>query len=721
MWSGQGPVVGSGSNVRRNAILIALWATGMVAVGGVLLGSGADATAVAVSLAVMAGLGLFVIFTGRAAGGGSRTGRSAANAAALRQALERLDEAVAIEELPGGGAAGIPIYLDPAFMRLCGVEADDNPPGSIPSLLSNAFSDAGVTNAPDGGSAPGSIEDAAAAAHGETTRILEVSGPGPRNEAKRYQIQVVPVGEGLRVWRVRDVTDARRSEDRARDRLAVLSRALENAPFGLLLLDKDRLVREANANFRQLIGRDALNGAPFLDLFKAEDRPAIAAMLDNLNTQRAAGPVDVSPDTGQEVSLTLHVSRSAETRGGSGGMLVYVLDATERKRLEMQFAQSQKMQALGQLAGGVAHDFNNMLTAIIGFCDLVLQRHHQGEQTFADVMQITQNAKRAARLVRQLLAFSRQQPLQPRLTNVTDILAEISSLLRRVLGERVTLKMTHGRDLGLIKADHSQLEQVVINLAVNARDAIDGFGALDIETSMVDFMAPTPLSGETVPPGRYLVIAVTDTGAGIPDHIRDRIFDPFFTTKGIGEGTGLGLSMVYGSLQQMGGFITVDSRTTGETGTTFRLYIPEAAPHGTEIQDDLAAAGPENDVTGGGEILLVEDEDPVRLFSARALRSKGYVVTEARTGAAALEILAENTFDLLITDMMMPEVDGATLIKTARKDMPDLPVVCISGYTQEAVAKEITALPKVYFLPKPFSLKQLAAKVKTALQPDGQG
>jgi len=709
--------------VRRNAILIALWITGMAAVGGVLYGAGTDVIALAVTLAVMAALGLFVLLTGGSPGKGAfGTGaaRSAANSAALRRALERLDEAVAVEELSGDGLLGTPLYLDPPFLRLCGLEPGDELPDAIPVLLAKAFSDAGMMEMPDGKSAPNGIEAAAASALGEAVRILEISGPGPRNDAKRYQIQIVPVGEGLRVWRVRDVTDVRRSEDKARDRLAVLSRALENAPFGLLLLDKDRLVREANANFRQLIGRDSLNGANFLDLFKEEDRPAITAMLDELEGRRAAGPLDVSPASGQEVSLTLHVSRSAETRGGTGGMLVYVLDATERKRLEMQFAQSQKMQALGQLAGGVAHDFNNMLTAIIGFCDLVLQRHHQGEQTFADVMQITQNAKRAARLVRQLLAFSRQQPLQPRLTNVTDILAEISSLLRRVLGERVTLKMTHGRDLGLIKADHSQLEQVVINLAVNARDAIDGFGELNIETSMVEFTAPTPLSGETAPPGRYLVIAVIDTGAGIPDQVRGRIFDPFFTTKGIGEGTGLGLSMVYGSLQQMGGFITVDSRTEGETGTTFRLYVPEAAPHGTEIQDDLNAAGPESDVTGGGEILLVEDEDPVRLFSARALRSKGYVVTEARTGAAALEILEENSFDLLITDMMMPEVDGATLIKTARKDMPDLPVVCISGYTQEAVAKEITALPKVYFLPKPFSLKQLAGKVKAALQPEGQ-
>ena len=710
--------------MRRNVILIALWTTGMAAVGGVLYGAGTDGIALAVTLAVMAALGLFVLFTGGGLGEGamgSGAARSAANSAALRRALERLDEAVAVEELSGDGLSGTPLYLDPPFLQLCGIEPGDELPDAIPALLAKAFSDAGVMETPEGKSAPNGIEAAAASALGGAVRILEISGPGPRNDAKRYQIQIVPVGDGLRVWRVRDVTDVRRSEDKARDRLAVLSRALENAPFGLLLLDKDRFVREANANFRQLIGRDSLNGANFLDLFKEEERPAITAMLDELESRRAAGPLDVSPASGQEVSLTLHVSRSAETRGGSGGMLVYVLDATERKRLEMQFAQSQKMQALGQLAGGVAHDFNNMLTAIIGFCDLVLQRHHQGEQTFADVMQITQNAKRAARLVRQLLAFSRQQPLQPRLTNVTDILAEISSLLRRVLGERVTLKMTHGRDLGLIKADHSQLEQVVINLAVNARDAIDGFGELNIETSMVEFTAPTPLSGETAPPGRYLVIAVIDTGAGIPDHVRGRIFDPFFTTKGIGEGTGLGLSMVYGSLQQMGGFITVDSRTEGETGTTFRLYVPEAAPHGTEIQDDLSAAGPESDVTGGGEILLVEDEDPVRLFSARALRSKGYVVTEARTGAAALEILEENSFDLLITDMMMPEVDGATLIKTARKDMPDLPVVCISGYTQEAVAKEITALPKVYFLPKPFSLKQLAGKVKAAFQPEGQG
>ncbi|RVU34634.1 response regulator [Hwanghaeella grinnelliae] len=711
--------------MRRNAILIALWVTGMAAVGGVLYGAGTNTIALAVTLAVMTALGLFVLFTGGSLGGGpigagAGAARAAANTAALRQALEHLDEAVGVEEVSGDGLSGKPRYLDPLFLQLCGLEPGEEPTEAVPALLAKAFSDAGISEMPDGGSVPSGIEAAAKAALNEA-RSLEVSGPGPRNDAKRYQIQIVPVGEGLRVWRVRDVTDVRRSEDKARDRLAVLSRALENAPFGLLLLDRDRLVREVNASFRQLIGRDSLNGASFLDLFKEEDRPAITAMLDELENRRAAGPLDVSPESGQEVSLTLHVSRSAETRGGNGGMLVYVLDATERKRLEMQFAQSQKMQALGQLAGGVAHDFNNMLTAIIGFCDLVLQRHHQGEQTFADVMQITQNAKRAARLVRQLLAFSRQQPLQPRLTNVTDILAEISSLLRRVLGERVTLKMTHGRDLGLIKADHSQLEQVVINLAVNARDAIDGFGELNIETSMVEFTAPTPLSGETAPPGRYLVIAVIDTGAGIPDQVRSRIFDPFFTTKGIGEGTGLGLSMVYGSLQQMGGFITVDSRTEGETGTTFRLYIPEAAPHGTEIQDDLSAAGPESDVTGGGEILLVEDEDPVRLFSARALRSKGYVVTEARTGAAALEILAENKFDLLVTDMMMPEVDGATLIKTARKDMPDLPVVCISGYTQEAVAKEITALPKVYFLPKPFSLKQLAGKVKAALQPEGQG
>ena len=680
----------------------------MAAVGGLLVGTGAPTAAVAATLSVIAALGLAAWLFGRGRGG---PGEGGLGAAQIREALSLMDEPVAVET--AGDGAGRVLYLNAPFARFCGVE-DDPGDASVHQLLADALQD------PEDAEAAAETEEALRyLADGEgdgTVRHRDLVGPGPRHDSARFHVWTARAGSGHRVWVLRDLTRFSRAEEKARDRLAVLSRALEQAPFGLILLDENNAVREANATFRQMVGRETLTGSGFADLFGVKDRPAVTAMLAEPDAVTRAGTVDAAPLAAPDMTLTLHASRTAESRGGRGGVLLYVVDATERKRLELQFAQSQKMQALGQLAGGVAHDFNNMLTAIIGFCDLVLQRHHQGEQTFADVMQITQNAKRAARLVRQLLAFSRQQPLEPKLTNVTDVLADISSLLKRVLSERVAFELKHGRDLGLIRADHSQLEQVIINLAVNARDAIDGDGRLSIETAMEDFAEPQAIGGATAPAGRYLKISVADTGSGIPSEIIDRIFDPFFTTKDIGAGTGLGLSMVYGTLQQMDGFVSVESRTEGETGTTFFLYIPEAAPHGTEIHDDAAAAGPEGDSTGGGEILLVEDEDPVRLFSARALRSKGYIVTEARTGAAALEILAENSFDLLVTDMMMPEVDGATLIRTARGDRPDLPVVCISGYTQEAVAEEITALPRVYFLPKPFSLKQLAAKVKTALQ-----
>ncbi len=691
-------------------MLAVLWALGMMAVGAMLWGADTDPLAVAATLSVIAALGVAAWLFRRP----RRDATPAVGAKAVRDALDHLEDAVAVEAVSKDGTAQRILYLNAVFARLCGVE--DVPVGTVESLLAAA-----LVGTVEGGRAIESeqaLRGLCSGPLGADVRHAVVVGPGARHDSRRFHIWTVPTEDGSRVWIIRDVTQLSRGEEKARDRLAVLSRALEQAPFGLILLGEDGTVREANATFRQMVGRDTLSGHDFAGLFREQDRPAIGTMLGAQGPEGRTSPVDAAPLSEPETTLTLHASRTAENRGGRGGALLYVLDATERKRLEMQFAQSQKMQALGQLAGGVAHDFNNMLTAIIGFCDLVLQRHHQGEQTFADVMQITQNAKRAARLVRQLLAFSRQQPLEPKLTNVTDVLADISSLLKRVLGERVSFDLTHGRDLGLVKADHSQLEQVIINLAVNARDAIEGDGKLSIETGMVEFEEPEAIGGVTAPAGRYLKIDVADSGTGIPEEIIDRIFDPFFTTKDIGAGTGLGLSMVYGSLQQMEGFVGVDSRTAGETGTTFSLYIPEAAPHGTEIHDDTAAVGPEGDSTGGGEILLVEDEDPVRLFSARALRSKGYIVTEARTGAAALEILAENQFDLLVTDMMMPEVDGATLIKTARGDMPDLPVVCISGYTQEAVAEEITSLPRVYFLPKPFSLKQLAAKVKTALQQD---
>jgi two-component system cell cycle sensor histidine kinase/response regulator CckA len=375
------------------------------------------------------------------------------------------------------------------------------------------------------------------------------------------------------------------------------------------------------------------------------------------------------------------------------------------------------MQAVGQLAGGVAHDFNNLLTAMIGFCDLLLLRHRAGDQSFADIMQIKQNANRAASLVRQLLAFSRQQTLRPKVLDVTDTLAELSQLLRRLIGQHVVLKIVHGRDLGLVRVDQGQFEQVVINLAVNARDAMPTGGSLTVRTSNVSVPEPVDVAHETMPPGEYVRIEVIDSGVGIPKAVQARIFEPFFTTKPVGMGTGLGLSTVYGIVRQTGGFILVDSESepSPNPGTTFAIYLPRHAGGAADdkpASEEIERADP--DLTGSATVLLVEDEDPVRLFTARALRNKGYRVIEAKSGEVALELMAGHSerIDVLITDAVMPVIDGPSLIKLVRDQRPDIRVICISGHTDEALRQRIATAGDVLFLPKPFSLKQLALRVK---------
>jgi two-component system cell cycle sensor histidine kinase/response regulator CckA len=333
-------------------------------------------------------------------------------------------------------------------------------------------------------------------------------------------------------------------------------------------------------------------------------------------------------------------------------------------------------------------------------------------------MQIKQNANRAANLVRQLLAFSRQQTLQPKVLNITDALAELSNLLRRLIGENIELKMVHGREVGLVKVDQGQLEQVIINLAVNARDAMANGGRLTIRTSNVTTTAPVVRGSEEMPPGEYVAIEVIDTGIGIPPENINRIFDPFFSTKEVGSGTGLGLSTVYGIVRQTGGFIFVDSRDG--KGAHFTIYLPLH-----RVQESQSAAAAElpdaqsRDLTGAGRILLVEDEDPVRVFSARALRNKGYEVLEARSGEQALDHLAKHNraIDLLITDVVMPKMDGPTLIRRVRALRPDIRVICISGYAEEKFRDRIDADGgTIHFLAKPFSLKQLAGKVKDVIR-----
>jgi two-component system cell cycle sensor histidine kinase/response regulator CckA len=378
------------------------------------------------------------------------------------------------------------------------------------------------------------------------------------------------------------------------------------------------------------------------------------------------------------------------------------------------------MQAMGQLAGGVAHDFNNLLTAMIGFCDLLLQRHGPGDISFADIMQIKQNANRAASLVRQLLAFSRRQALQPKLFDVTDALADLSNLLRRLLGETIELTITHGRDLGLVRVDPGQFDQVIINLSVNARDAMmQGGGLLSISTRAATVERPYQRGDDIMPPGSYVAIEVADNGTGIADEHIGRIFEPFFSTKEVGAGTGLGLSTVYGIVRQTDGYIFVDSEI--DNGTRFTIYLPrfeQIEAVATAVADEAESDPPaRRDLTGAGTVLLVEDEDAVRLFGSRALKNQGYNVIEARSAETALEALRVTPqVDVLVTDVVMPGMDGATLAKMVRRDRPGIQVILMSGYSEDVAPEKVAGEDDMFFLPKPFSLKQLASLVKEAMQ-----
>ncbi|HYM71508.1 MAG TPA: PAS domain-containing protein [Stellaceae bacterium] len=533
---------------------------------------------------------------------------------------------------------------------------------------------------------------------------------------------VVGAGDELRTHSiVRDLTPEREWEAALRLSRERFQRFFANAPVGIALIDRFGRLEEANRALGELFGAAPhdLIGQPLIGFVNEDDRRELAVKLAAAAEGSVPpGPIEVRLKGLRDKTSVLFLGRLDGMEGGDGGLMLHFIDVTEQKNLEIQFAQSQKMQAVGQLAGGVAHDFNNLLTAMIGFCDLLLMRFRPGDPSFADIMQIKQNANRAANLVRQLLAFSRQQTLQPRILDITDVLVELSHLLRRLIGENIELKVVHGRDLGLAKVDQGQLEQVIINLAVNARDAMPGGGTLTIRTGNHVQSGAMRRGHETMPAGNYVLIEVSDTGVGIPKENLTRIFEPFFSTKEIGSGTGLGLSTVYGIVKQTGGFIFVES-VTG-TGTVFQIYLPRhqqseaaAAARGSDANDVPAV----KDLTGIGTVMLVEDEDPVRIFGARALRNKGYSVLEARSGEAALELMGNTAekIDLLITDVVMPKMDGPGLVREVREIYPDMKVIFISGYTEDSFRQHLDSDSNIHFLPKPFSLKQLATKVKEVI------
>ncbi|HEY5211293.1 MAG TPA: PAS domain S-box protein [Stellaceae bacterium] len=525
---------------------------------------------------------------------------------------------------------------------------------------------------------------------------------------------VVRAGDQLRTRSVvRDLTSQHEwAEALKRSRLR-FQRLFANAPVGIALLGDRGRIEEANRALGDMLGSTAVDliGRELADFVIGEDRGQVDAHIAAAS-QGPARPVEARLMGPREIWASLFLSRLEGE--DEAGLVLHVIDTTEQKSLETQFAQSQKMQAVGQLAGGVAHDFNNLLTAMIGFCDLLLVRFKPGDPSFADIMQIKQNANRAANLVRQLLAFSRQQTLQPTVLNLTEVLAELSNLLRRLIGEKIELRVVHGRDLGLVEVDQGQMEQVVINLAVNARDAMPNGGVLTIRSANATIASPLRRGVEVMPPGQYVLIEVGDTGFGIPKENLSRIFEPFFSTKEIGSGTGLGLSTVYGIVKQTGGFVFIDSEPG--KGAQFSIYLPRARGKAAVPVRPIEAGDDSADLTGTATVLLVEDEDPVRLFSARALRNKGYRVIEAKSGEGALEIVERGAeqIDLIISDVVMPRMDGPEMAAKVRESHPDMKVIFISGYTEEAFRDRLTH--DVHFLPKPYNLKQLAAKVKQVLE-----
>jgi len=513
-----------------------------------------------------------------------------------------------------------------------------------------------------------------------------------------------------------DIASVRLSEDESLHIHALL----DSLPLGLALADSDGRFTFLNQAFRKAAGlnpteRPAWPG----DLVVDEDKAAVSDAVRRFGRGRAlSGDLAVRMKTNPEEPVAMTV---AGARGlGSAAVLISLKDNSEEARLKREVAQATKMQAVGQLAGGVAHDFNNILTALIGTCDLMLMRHQPGDSDYDDIQQIRSNANRAANLTRQLLAFSRQQTLRPQVLQLPDVVAEVSHLLNRLLDERVKLVVKHGRGLGPVRADPGQLEQVIVNLAVNARDAIlakdpEGGGTLTLTTLAVSAEEVRRMGTDVLPVADYTALKITDTGTGIPPHIIGKIFEPFFTTKEVGKGTGLGLSTVYGIVKQSGGFIFADSQV--RRGTTFTIYLPVHRAQPGEAPARARAKDKAGETWGSGTILVVEDETMVRAVAERALARNGYTVLSAENGEAALELLASTPrIDLMISDVVMPTMDGPTTVRAARRTHPDLPILFMSGYAEEQLRKSID-IPNVSFLAKPFSVQQLAEAVREVLRP----
>ncbi|OCP03447.1 MULTISPECIES: PAS domain-containing sensor histidine kinase [unclassified Ensifer] len=536
------------------------------------------------------------------------------------------------------------------------------------------------------------------------------------------------------------------SEQSASSAAMRFTRFFNNTPMAIASVDGNGRILRTNAPFLKLfsglvsqddVERGALIEAVVHQTEKGRLHEALAAAKDR---QGDIAPIDALHPTDGERHFRFYVNAVIDQsdQAPEEAAIIYALEITEQKALENQMAQTQKMNAVGTLAGGIAHDFNNVLTAILLSSDHLLLSARPADPSFADLMEIKRNANRAAVLVRQLLAFSRKQTMRPTVLNMTDVIGDLRMLVDRMTGTNVKVEVDYGRDLWPVRTDLGQFEQVLLNLAVNARDAMPGGGTITLRTRNLPAAEVAAFGRRELPEEDFVMVEVSDQGTGIAPEILDKIFEPFFTTKEVGKGTGLGLSMVYGIVKQSGGYIYPDSEVG--KGTTFRILLPRhievpaAAEEPTQGATATGETGPApavkvaaampvkaeepTDLTGDSAVvLLVEDEEAVRRGGKRMLETRGYTVYEAGSGVEALDIMDElnGAVDIVVSDVVMPEMDGPTLLTELRKKYPDLKFIFVSGYAEDAFARNLPADAKFGFLPKPFSLKQLAVAVREML------
>jgi len=489
-----------------------------------------------------------------------------------------------------------------------------------------------------------------------------------------------------------------------------------NAPYGICRCDSTGKILDANPAFVELLGHASaaeLIGQHIFGLYAENDK-----WFDLADYLRSSEPFTGLPAEWKRKNNTttvVRVSGRSVANGGAGVVFeLFAEDITERRALEHQLRQSQKMEAVGRLAGGIAHDFNNLLMVILGYSEFLLERLGAEPHLRGPAQEISSAAERASSLTRQLLAFSRKQMLAPRVVNLNDVATENIKMLTRMIGEDIDLVMVPAPGLWAVRADAGQIDQVIMNLAVNARDAMPSGGKLTLETSNVTLDEEYARFHAPLRPGEYVMMAISDTGAGMDSETQSHIFEPFFTTKGT-KGTGLGLSMVYGIVKQSGGYIWVFSEV--DKGTTFKIYLPRVSSTG-EPAAQIAAPIDYRKVEPGTEtILLVEDEANLRYLARQYLEKQGYKVIEAADGAVAMQIAVahEATIHLLLTDVIMPGMNGRELAQRISEIRPNAKILYMSGYTENVIGHDGTLDAGVRLLQKPFNLRDLKSKVREVL------